>query len=109
MDRKLFPYLHGFKQRAAGPNTIEYKIGEIFGEIKNKIRSGYTRRRLLDGLAEKGFGHDQLAEMQKIIDAEKSDIFDVLAHVAYAEGYSPQKLAAVKSRIFSKATRGSFT
>jgi len=44
-----------------------------------------TRRKLLDGLAEKGFGKDQLAEMQKIIDAEKSDLFDVLAHVAYAE------------------------
>jgi type I restriction enzyme R subunit len=43
-----------------------------------------TRRKLLDGLADKGFGRDQLAEMQKIIDAEKSDIFDVLAHVAYA-------------------------
>ena len=43
-----------------------------------------TRRKLLEGLAEKGFGHDQLAEMQKIIDAEKSDLFDVLAHVAYA-------------------------
>jgi type I restriction enzyme R subunit len=38
----------------------------------------------LQGLAEKGFGKDQLAEMQKIIDAEKSDLFDVLAHVAYA-------------------------
>lgn len=46
-----------------------------------------TRRKLLDGLAEKGFGRDQLAEMQKIIDAEKSDLFDVLAHVAYA--FSP--------------------
>ena len=44
-----------------------------------------TRRKLLDGLAEKGFGKDQLAEMQKIIDAQKSDLFDVLAHVAYAE------------------------
>jgi type I restriction enzyme R subunit len=43
-----------------------------------------TRKKLLDGLAEKGFGKDQLAEMQKIIDAEKSDLFDVLAHVAYA-------------------------
>ena len=38
----------------------------------------------MQGLAEKGFGGDQLAEMQKIIDAEKSDLFDVLAHVAYA-------------------------
>ena len=43
-----------------------------------------TRKRLLEGLAEKGFGKDQLTEMQKIIDAEKSDLFDVLAHVAYA-------------------------
>ncbi|MDK9723975.1 MAG: DEAD/DEAH box helicase family protein [Sterolibacteriaceae bacterium MAG5] len=43
-----------------------------------------TRRKLLEGLAEKGFGKDQLAEMQKIIDAESSDLFDVLAHVAYA-------------------------
>ncbi|MDR3613010.1 MAG: DEAD/DEAH box helicase family protein [Candidatus Obscuribacterales bacterium] len=43
-----------------------------------------TRKKLLEGLADKGFGHEQLAEMQKIIDAEKSDLFDVLAHVAYA-------------------------
>jgi type I restriction enzyme, R subunit len=43
-----------------------------------------TRKKLLDGLAEKGFGHQQLAEMQRIIDAEKSDLFDVLAHIAYA-------------------------
>jgi type I restriction enzyme R subunit len=43
-----------------------------------------TRKKLLEGLSEKGFGQDQLAEMQKIIDAEKSDLFDVLAHVAYA-------------------------
>ncbi len=43
-----------------------------------------TRKKLLQGLTEKGFGHDQLSEMQKIIDAEKSDLFDVLAHVAYA-------------------------
>jgi type I restriction enzyme R subunit len=43
-----------------------------------------TRKRLLIGLAENGFGRDQLAEMQKIIDAEKSDLFDVLTYVAYA-------------------------
>jgi type I restriction enzyme, R subunit len=43
-----------------------------------------TRAKLLQGLAEKGFGRDQMAEMQRIIDAEKSDLFDVLAHVAYA-------------------------
>ena len=43
-----------------------------------------TRAKLLDGLAEKGFGHDQMSEMRRIIDAEKSDLFDVLAYVAYA-------------------------
>jgi type I restriction enzyme, R subunit len=43
-----------------------------------------TRKKLLQGLAEKGFGRNQLTEMQRIIDAEKSDIFDVLAYVAYA-------------------------
>src|SRR5947199_3911694 len=42
-----------------------------------------TRKKLLAGLAEKGFGHEQLAEMQKLIDAEQSDLFDVLAYVAY--------------------------
>ena len=45
---KLFPYLAGFKQRASGPNTIQYKIGEVFGEIKNKIQSGYNLRDVID-------------------------------------------------------------
>ena len=52
---KLFPYLHGFKQRAAGPNTTEYKIGEIFGEIKNKIQSGYNLREIIDHIDELRF------------------------------------------------------
>ena len=43
-----------------------------------------TRRKLLEGLAEKGFGPGPLSEMQTIIEAEDSDVFDVLAHVAYA-------------------------
>ena len=43
-----------------------------------------TRRKLLQGLAEQGFGGDQLAEMQSLLDAEASDLFDVLAYVAYA-------------------------
>ena len=43
-----------------------------------------TRTKLLAGLAEQGFGGEQLAEMQRLIDAENSDLFDVLAHVAYA-------------------------
>ena len=48
VNQRLFPYLEQFKQRASGPNTIEYKIGEIFGEIRNKISSGYTLREIID-------------------------------------------------------------
>lgn len=43
-----------------------------------------TRKSLLTGLAERGFGADALFEMQRVIDAENSDIFDVLAYVAFA-------------------------
>lgn len=52
---RLFPYLHGFKQKAAGPDTLEYKIGEIFGEIKNKISSGYNLRDIIDAIDELRF------------------------------------------------------
>ncbi len=58
-----------------------------------------TRRKLLEGLAEKGFGNDHLAEMQKIIDAEKSDLFDVLAHVAYALPPLSRKERAAKAMV----------
>jgi type I restriction enzyme M protein len=55
VDGELFPYLKGFKQRAESPNTIEYKIGEIFGEIKNKIQSGYSLRDALEKVDELQF------------------------------------------------------
>jgi type I restriction enzyme, R subunit len=63
------------------------KLPDFFkneAELRDLWSDPDTRAQLLQGLAEKGFGGDQLAEMQKIIDAEKSDLFDVLAHVAYA-------------------------
>ena len=55
VDRELMPYLRGFKQKASGPNTIEYKIGEIFGEITNKIQSGYNMREIIDHIDELRF------------------------------------------------------
>ena len=55
VNARLFPYLHGFKTKASGPNTIEYKIGEIFGEIKNKIQSGYNLREIIDHIDELRF------------------------------------------------------
>jgi len=44
----LFPYLAKFKVAATGPDTLEYKIGEIFSEITNKIQSGYNLREILE-------------------------------------------------------------
>ena len=48
VDNKLFPYLASFKQKAISADTIEYKIGEIFSELKNKIQSGYGLRDILE-------------------------------------------------------------
>ncbi|MDX2002978.1 MAG: class I SAM-dependent DNA methyltransferase [Chitinophagales bacterium] len=49
VDQDLFPYLAGFKQKAADrPKTIEYKIGEIFSELSNKVKSGYNLREVLE-------------------------------------------------------------
>ncbi|MBI3661686.1 MAG: N-6 DNA methylase [Acidobacteria bacterium] len=55
VNQKLFPYLHKFKEKASGSNTIEYKIGEIFGEIKNKISGGYNLRDIIDHIDELRF------------------------------------------------------
>jgi type I restriction enzyme M protein len=48
VDDELMPYLEKFKGRAESPDTIEYKIGEIFGEIGNKFQSGYSLRDALE-------------------------------------------------------------
>jgi type I restriction enzyme R subunit len=63
------------------------RLPEFFSdeaELRRLWSAPETRSRLLEGLAEKGFGHEQLAEMQRIIDAERSDLCDVLAYAAYA-------------------------
>lgn len=48
VDRELFPYFKKFKTEAVSADTIEYKIGEIFSEIKNRIQSGYNLREVLN-------------------------------------------------------------
>ena len=55
VDQELFPYLKGFRTRAEGANTIEYKIGEIFSEVENKFRSGYSLRDALELVDQLGF------------------------------------------------------
>ena len=78
------------------------KLPEFFkdeAELRAIWSAPETRKKLLQGLAEKGFGGEQLAEMQKIIDAEKSDLFDVLAHVAYALPPLTREERAVKAKV----------
>lgn len=48
VNNKLFPYLAKFKHNADSPDSINYKIGEIFSELRNKIQSGYTLRAVVD-------------------------------------------------------------
>jgi type I restriction enzyme M protein len=48
VDDKLFPYLKKFKTDADSANTLEYKIGEIFSELKNKVQSGYNLREIIN-------------------------------------------------------------
>ena len=76
------------------PMSAQQFMTALFGQLpdffadEDELRTLWsapdTRKKLLEGLSEKGFGTEQLAEMQRIIDAENSDLFDVLAHVAYA-------------------------
>ena len=71
VNRELFPYLHGFRQRATGPDTIEYKIGEIFGELKNRFTSGYSLRDALDLVDQLSFGtQDQKHELSELYEAK---------------------------------------
>jgi type I restriction enzyme R subunit len=84
---------------------LEMLFGKLPGFFKSEaeLRELWsvpgTRAKLLQGLAEKGFGREQMAEMQRIIDAEKSDLFDVLAHVAYALPTLTRQERAAKAKV----------
>jgi len=74
-------------------SAVEF-MKSLYGDLPENLKSESnlrkiwsvpdTRKKLLDGLAEKGYGEEQMTEMQRLIDAEKSDLFDVLAYVAFA-------------------------
>ena len=71
VNRELFPYLQGFKARAPAPDTIEYKIGEIFGEIKNRFASGYSLRDALELIDQLSFrSQDQKHELSHLYEAK---------------------------------------
>jgi type I restriction enzyme R subunit len=76
------------------PMSAAQFIEQLFGELPNLFKDEdelrtiwsdpVTRKTLLEGLSEKGFGYAQLAEAKQMINAEQSDVFDVLAYIAYA-------------------------
>jgi type I restriction enzyme R subunit len=92
------------------PMSSQQFLEQLFGRLpeffasEDELRTIWsapaTRYRLLEGLAAAGFGHEQLAEMQKIIDAEKSDLFDLLAHVAYAKAPLTREVRAANAKVY---------
>lgn len=59
VNLKLFPYLKKFRTSAESSDTVEYKIGEVFSELKNKIESGYALRNILDIVDDLHFRTDE--------------------------------------------------
>ena len=59
VDDELFPYLSSFRTKAKNTNSLEYKIGEIFSEIENKVRDGYNLRELFNEVDKLQFRSDE--------------------------------------------------
>ena len=71
VNGKLFPYLKKFKTDAQNANTIEYKIGEIFSELKNRIQSGYNLREVINLIDELRFRtHAEKHEMSYLYESK---------------------------------------
>ena len=96
------------------PMSAAQFVERLFGELpelfkdEDELRALWskpdTRKALLSGLEEKGYGKDQLVEVRKLINAEKSDLFDVLAYIAFA--LSPisreERVNSHRDRIFER-------
>jgi type I restriction enzyme, R subunit len=95
------------------PMSAAEFITKLFGDLpelfrdEDELRALWgqpdTRKALLESLSDKGYGDDQLTEIRRMIDAEKSDLFDVLAYIAFA--LSPitrqERVTAHRDQIFS--------
>ncbi len=71
VNNELFPYFKKFKANATSANTIEYKIGEIFSELKNRIQSGYNLREVVSLIDELRFRtHAEQLEMSHLYEGK---------------------------------------
>jgi type I restriction enzyme R subunit len=95
------------------PMSAAEFVTRLFGELpalfkdEDELRALWsqpdTRKALLDSLAEKGYGREQLREIERMIDAEKSDLYDVLAYIAFALSPISRQERADASRPFIAA------
>jgi type I restriction enzyme R subunit len=95
------------------PMTVQEFLNSLYGQLPNLFNSEeelrriwsnpLTRKSLLEKLEEAGFGKDEFATLQKVIDAEKSDLFDVLEFIAYAAKpiTREQRVAEAEKSIFT--------
>ncbi|MBF0106941.1 MAG: N-6 DNA methylase [Deltaproteobacteria bacterium] len=71
VNNKLFPYLKKFKADSDAADTIEYKVGEIFSELKNRLHSGYSLRDVINHIDELRFrSHAEKHEMSHLYEAK---------------------------------------
>ncbi len=96
------------------PMSAAQFIERLFGDLpalfrdEDELRQLWgrpdTRKALLDGLAEKGYGRAQLAEVSRMIDAQNSDLYDVLAYIAFAAAPESraERAGSRKARIYSR-------
>jgi type I restriction enzyme R subunit len=92
------------------PMSAAEFVAHLFGELpalfkdEDELRKLWgqpdTRKALLESLAEKGYGREQLREIERMIDAEKSDLYDVLAYIAFALSPITRQERADASRPF---------
>ena len=91
VNYQLIPYMHEFKQHSVAPESIEYKIGEIFAETKNRIQSGDNLREVIELIDKLRFKsqHDR-QELAKLYEAKIKNMGN--AGRTGGEHYTPRPL-----------------
>jgi type I restriction enzyme M protein len=97
VNHKLFPYLRRFKEKASFPNTLEYKIGEIFGAIGNKFQNGHNLRAIIDRIDELRFGLQ--AEKHELSQQYEGWIKNMDDAGGSGESYTPRPLIRAMVRV----------
>lgn len=91
VNEKLFPYLKKFKNKYEKSITIEYKIGEIFGELKNRLQSGYNLREVINLVDELEFIlHEDKHELSHLYESKIKNMGNAARNGG--EYYTPRPL-----------------